>query len=227
MGLRKDVAQARAWYKRAAELHDARGMAGYGEYLLKGYGGEANTAMGLFYTSRAADASDVAACVLGLAFAKGMCGLPKDTTQAKHWLERVVDGECEHKHVSQSGIEKAKAALQELSAAPGRAEHVNLKVVMQNGNEVYFKCKVSTPLQKLMHAFCNRQGVSMNSVRFLFDGNRIDETQTPQQLDMEDGESAPPCATHAMRTPRALAPTLHDMTASLAVSGDVIDLWMS
>ena len=63
---------------------------------------------------------------------------------------------------------------------------------MQNGNEVYFICKVSTPLQKLMHAFCNRQGVSMNSVRFLFDGIRIDETQTPQQLDMEDGESAPP-----------------------------------
>ena len=71
-------------------------------------------------------------------------------------------------------------------------EHINLKVVTQDGNEIYFKCKQTTPLQKLMHAFCNRQGVSMNSVRFLFDGIRIDETQTPQQLDMEDGESAPP-----------------------------------
>ena len=85
-----------------------------------------------------------------------------------------------------------------------RNECLTLKAITQDGNEVYFKCKVSTPLQKLMHAFCNRQGVSMNSVRFLFDGNRIDETQTPQQLDMEDGESAPPCATHAMRT-RALS----------------------
>ena len=28
----------------------------------------------------------------------------------------------------------------------------------------------------------------MNSVRFLLDGNRINETQTPQQLDMEDGD---------------------------------------
>merc|ERR1712216_977485 len=67
-------------------------------------------------------------------------------------------------------------------------EHINLKVVTQDGNEIYFKCKQTTPLQKLMHAFCNRQGVSMQSVRFLFDGNRINETQTPQQLEMEDGD---------------------------------------
>ena len=28
----------------------------------------------------------------------------------------------------------------------------------------------------------------MNSVRFLFDGNRVNPTQTPQDLDMEDGD---------------------------------------
>ena len=61
-------------------------------------------------------------------------------------------------------------------------EHINLKVVTQDGNEIYFKCKQTTPLKKLMDAFCNRQGVSSNSVRFLFDGNRINETQTPQQV---------------------------------------------
>lgn len=61
-------------------------------------------------------------------------------------------------------------------------------MVTQDGNEIYFKCKQTTPLKKLMDAFCNRQGVSSNSVRFLFDGNRINETQTPQQLEMEDGD---------------------------------------
>ena len=39
-----------------------------------------------------------------------------------------------------------------------------------------------------MQAFCNRNGVAMNSVRFLFDGNRVNPTQTPQDLDMEDGD---------------------------------------
>ena len=28
----------------------------------------------------------------------------------------------------------------------------------------------------------------MNSVRFLFDGNRVNPNQTPQELDMEDGD---------------------------------------
>ena len=68
-------------------------------------------------------------------------------------------------------------------------EHINLKVVnLADGNEIYFKCKQTTPLQKLMHAFCNRQGVSIYSVRFMFNDHRIKERDTPQQLDMEDGD---------------------------------------
>ena len=66
--------------------------------------------------------------------------------------------------------------------------HITLKVATQDGNEIYFKCHETTPLQKLMHVFCNRQGVATNSVRFVFDGNRVNETQTPEQLGMEDGD---------------------------------------
>ena len=47
---------------------------------------------------------------------------------------------------------------------------------------------MTTPLQKLMNAFCNRNGVAMNSVRFLFDGNRVNPNQTPADLEMEDGD---------------------------------------
>ena len=46
---------------------------------------------------------------------------------------------------------------------------------------------MTTPLQKLMTAFCNRHGIAQSSVRFLFDGARIDPNQTPEQLEMEDG----------------------------------------
>lgn len=53
---------------------------------------------------------------------------------------------------------------------------------------VFFKCKMTTPLEKLMKAFCTRNGVAQTSVRFLFDGNRINANQTPQELDMEDGD---------------------------------------
>ena len=52
-----------------------------------------------------------------------------------------------------------------------------------------------------MTAFCNRQGVAINSVRFLFDGSRINPSQTPQELEMEDG------GMHALRPSRpATAP---------------------
>ena len=64
-------------------------------------------------------------------------------------------------------------------------EAINLKVVTQDGNEIYFKCKMTTPLSKLMNAFCQRQGVQLASVRFLFDGSRINQQSTPKELEME------------------------------------------
>jgi len=68
-------------------------------------------------------------------------------------------------------------------------DHITLKVVDANGAEVFFKIKKQTPIRKMMNAFCERQGVSPNSVRFLYDGKRITGDATPAELDMEDGDS--------------------------------------
>ena len=57
-----------------------------------------------------------------------------------------------------------------------------------DGTEVFFKCKKTTKLEKLMDAYCQRQGVNVHSIRFLFDGNRINGRQTPEDLEMEDGD---------------------------------------
>ena len=69
-----------------------------------------------------------------------------------------------------------------------QVDHLNLKVVTQDGNEIFFKCKAQTALNKLMNAFCQRQGVNLNAVRFIFDGSRINSSQTPEDLEMEDGD---------------------------------------
>jgi len=71
-------------------------------------------------------------------------------------------------------------------AAPP-AEHLNIKVT-DNNNEVFFKIKRSTKLEKLMNAFCERQGKSVSSVRFLFEGQRVQATDTPETV------SPPPSA---------------------------------
>ena len=116
-GLREDHVQARAWYQRAADLHHVRAMAAYGDYLLKGIGGESVPVLGLIYCSRAAQAgSNLAALQLGKAYAKGRHGVPRDTVQAKHWLSQVVDGTCEHKHLKDKSLEDAAALLQEISS---------------------------------------------------------------------------------------------------------------
>jgi len=65
--------------------------------------------------------------------------------------------------------------------AAGAAEHLNIKVT-DNNNEVFFKIKRSTKLEKLMSAFCDRQGKSMASVRFLFEGQRVQPGDTPDTV---------------------------------------------
>ena len=44
-------------------------------------------------------------------------------------------------------------------------------------------------LKKLMREYCLRkEGLEKNRMCFLFDGNRLSETQTPAELNMEDGD---------------------------------------
>ncbi|KZZ94826.1 Small ubiquitin-related modifier, SUMO [Moelleriella libera RCEF 2490] len=77
---------------------------------------------------------------------------------------------------------------QEHTEAPANTEHLNIKVT-DNNNEVFFKIKRSTKLEKLMNAFCERQGKSISSVRFLFEGSRVQPTDTPDALEMTDGDT--------------------------------------
>ena len=65
--------------------------------------------------------------------------------------------------------------------APAQTEHLNIKVT-DNNNEVFFKIKRTTQLKKLMDAFCERQGKAASSVRFLFDGSRVQPTDSPDTV---------------------------------------------
>ena len=64
-------------------------------------------------------------------------------------------------------------------------DHINLNVAGQDGSVVQFKIKRHTPLSKLMKAYCERQGLSLRQIRFRFDGQPINETDTPAQLEMK------------------------------------------
>ena len=63
--------------------------------------------------------------------------------------------------------------------APKDSEHINIKVKSQDGSEIFFKIKKTTQLKKLMDAYSQRQGLAANSCRFIFDGERVKDTDTP------------------------------------------------
>jgi len=82
-------------------------------------------------------------------------------------------------HASQrhsGGLEDTR--IETATAVP---EHLNIKVT-DNQNEVFFKIKRSTKLEKLMAAFCERQGKAPSSVRFLFEGQRVQPEETPADV---------------------------------------------
>lgn len=62
-----------------------------------------------------------------------------------------------------------------------KSEHLNIKVT-DNNNEVFFKIKRTTQLSKLMNAFCERQGKTLATVRFLFDGARVQPSDSPESV---------------------------------------------
>jgi hypothetical protein len=53
-------------------------------------------------------------------------------------------------------------------------------------SDVVFRIKRDRPFAKLFSHYYKQSGLQPGSVRFIFDGTRIDESQTPQDLDMED-----------------------------------------
>lgn len=48
--------------------------------------------------------------------------------------------------------------------------------------------KKTTKLEKVFSAYSSRKGVAAGSLRFLFDGQRVQPHQTPAELEMDDGD---------------------------------------
>ena len=117
LGLAENAEQARAWYKRSAAVRHPMGMAAFGGALLHGIGGSTDTSLGLVLVTEAAtNGSDFAAWILGEAFFGGLYGLPKDPARARYWLKKVVEGECEIKHIGVAAKATAAKLLGDLDA---------------------------------------------------------------------------------------------------------------
>ncbi|KAB5589452.1 Small ubiquitin-related modifier [Ceratobasidium theobromae] len=68
-------------------------------------------------------------------------------------------------------------------------EPISVKVKSSTGEEVFFKIKRNTKLKKLQGAYAAKVGKDVATLRFLYDGNRINDEDTPASLDMEEEDT--------------------------------------
>ena len=98
-----------------------------------------------------------------------------------HGRVKIFEGE---EKIIKAPEQKAAPAIAHQASDMGGAGHIYIFVVTQDGAKIKYSWHENKPLDKLMKDFCERHGVASNSVRFLFDGNRINGTQTPSELRM-------------------------------------------
>jgi len=84
--------------------------------------------------------------------------------------------------------EETRDEEDEIKSEYKTSKHINIKVVNSEGNEVFFKIKKNTKLRKLMDAYCKRQGLVNGSVRFSFDGNRVNPETTPDDIGIQSDD---------------------------------------
>ncbi len=69
-----------------------------------------------------------------------------------------------------------------------KGQTIEIKLKDQSENETFYKIKTTTKLNKVFDSYCERQSIARDSVRFLYDGSRIQDTDTPETLEMENGD---------------------------------------
>ena len=62
----------------------------------------------------------------------------------------------------------------------GENDCIKLKVIGQDSNEIHFLVKMSTNLGKLKKSYAEKVGVPVSSLKFFFDGRRINDDESPK-----------------------------------------------
>ena len=99
---------------------------------------------------------------------------------------------CDFRLSSRGSVNQISVSLGALSHAQMSepAAPINLRVVDQNGDELAFKLKPDTKLEKLFAAYAGQKGLDVKSVAFSFDGERLKNEDTPKMFEMQDSDQS-------------------------------------
>jgi small ubiquitin-related modifier len=117
-------------------------------------------------------------------------GDDSDSRTAKQEAPRHSTG-----HPVEPAPKRQRAAASQAPSEVLTRKFVNLIVKGQDGEAIHFKIIETTPLKKVMDAYCAKRQVDAGSIAFLWGnprhprgGKRLSPTETPLQLGMEDGD---------------------------------------
>ncbi|XP_023108000.1 uncharacterized protein LOC101086141 [Felis catus] len=117
-------------------------------------------------------------------------GSGEGTGICKPWSKLLPTGDrCYVETLGEATItmsdQEAKPSAEELRDEK-EGEYIKLQVIGQESSEIHFKVKMTRHLKRLKEAYCQTQGVPVNSVRFLFAGQGIAGNHTPKELGMKE-----------------------------------------
>jgi small ubiquitin-related modifier len=65
---------------------------------------------------------------------------------------------------------------------------ISIRVRSQQGEEVFFKIKPTTMMEKVIRAFADKLGVDAGALRLTFDGERVQGNKSAQEIGLQDGD---------------------------------------
>lgn len=66
-------------------------------------------------------------------------------------------------------------------------EKITITVSDDHNNGVQFRAKPQVPLRKIFERYAQKLAVSRNELRFYYDGNKLQDGDTPEEAGITDG----------------------------------------
>lgn len=111
---------------------------------------------------------------------------PADTQPSTSSSKSAADKAAE---TNKELVSKNAGDVVEAKPSSSDDEYIRLRVITSDlTNEVHFRVKSATSLGRLKRSYCSKLGHQVDELRFVFDGHRITDDDTPKSLNMENDD---------------------------------------
>uniref|UniRef100_A0A2S2PM54 Small ubiquitin-related modifier n=1 Tax=Schizaphis graminum TaxID=13262 RepID=A0A2S2PM54_SCHGA len=107
------------------------------------------------------------------------------TDVATSSTEKATDDDHQRQSTSVADTNAGALEVPEDKSLANTDEYIRLRVITSDmTNEVHFRVKAATALLRLKRSYCSKLGFQVDELRFVFDGHRITDEDTPKSLGM-------------------------------------------